>query len=129
MSLFLSQNCTILLIYTFKFRFKLSNSAFNLKDLQTQRFSINDIKTFCVLKISIYLLYEREIRIINFQEVETTEKNAFTRKIDKVKYKVTKARSDLRVKVSFTTQFTPSNLSLPPGPGWTDRAGPPGEVG
>ena len=95
MSLFLSQNCTILLIYTFKFRFKLSNSAFNLKDLQTQRFSINDIKTFCVLKISIYLLYEREIRIINFQEVETTEKNAFTRKIDQVKYKVTKARSDL----------------------------------
>ena len=39
--------------------------------------------------------------MINFQEVETTEKNAFTRKIDQVKYKVTKARSDLRVKVSF----------------------------
>ena len=40
--------------------------------------------------------------IVPFQEVETTEKNALTKKIDKVKYKVSKARSDLRVKVSCT---------------------------
>ena len=37
---------------------------------------------------------------VPFQEVETTEKNALTKKIDKVKYKVSKARSELRVKVS-----------------------------
>ena len=33
------------------------------------------------------------------QEVETTEKNVFTKKVDNMKHKITKARSDLRVKV------------------------------
>ena len=33
------------------------------------------------------------------QEVETSEKNVFTEKIDMMKFRVKKAQSDLRVKV------------------------------
>ena len=35
------------------------------------------------------------------QEVETAETNIFTEKLDAVKARITKARSDLRVKVRF----------------------------
>jgi len=50
------------------------------------------------------------------EEVETSEKNAFTKKVDVVRNKITKARSDLRVKVGLpaldTEEKFPSNGSL-----------------
>merc|ERR1719410_2331652 len=51
------------------------------------------------------------------KEVETSEKNAFTKKIDGVRNKITKARSDLRVKVGLPALESeddkfPSNGSL-----------------
>ena len=41
----------------------------------------------------------RNLIFSSAQEVETTEKNVFTKKVDNMKHKITKARSDLRVKV------------------------------
>ena len=57
------------------------------------------------------------IIFIYLQEVETSEKNAFTKRIDGVKNKMTKARSDLRVKVGsqFTISVASSNFSAQVG--------------
>ena len=74
--------------------------------------------------ILVTFLYQ----ILNYlQEVETSEKNAFTKRIDGAKNKITKARSDLRVRVR-SIQIQKRSFLIPLFTGWLARSPIRGEV-